>query len=149
MSTETGLSIEDIDDLERSKKRLKDPTLVKTTHQHPHISYVPMSSPSKLSYKEKLVCSNSKNASLSYTPGLENSKLYSEEENIFNSEDFIPLSSKEKLMLYKHWESTLIFKMFGKKIGYNYLLQKINFDVEIIWEYHTYGLRKWFLSDEM
>lgn len=49
----------------------------------------------------------------------------SEEINIFNSSDFIPLSKEDKLRLYLPWLNSLIIKVFRKWFGYKYLLERL------------------------
>lgn len=51
--------------------------------------------------------------------------LMAEEVNHYESDDFIPLSVEDKRRLYKHWEKSLIIKLFEKKIGYRFLLHKL------------------------
>lgn len=84
----------------------------------------------KVSYKQKLVRSNPQDISLSFSPTVSNFNMEYEEKNILNSKDFIPLSSEEKARLYKPWGTSLIIKVFGRKIGYMYLL----FKLQSIWK---------------
>lgn len=49
----------------------------------------------------------------------------SEEINIFNPSNFIPLSKEDKLRLYQPWLNSLIIKVFRKRFGYKYLLEQL------------------------
>lgn len=51
--------------------------------------------------------------------------LFPEETNIFKSSAFIPLSVEEKERLYKPWATSVIIKVLGIRVGYEYLLFKL------------------------
>lgn len=72
-----------------------------------------------------MVCQNSQDILVSFLLSSKYEHLISEEENIFDSEDFIPLFVKEKIRLYKAWEKALIIKVFGKKNRVHISLYKI------------------------
>lgn len=59
-------------------------------------------------------------------PPLRTSSILPEVDNIFDSDYFIPLIVEEKLRLYKPWAKALIIKVFGKHVGYKYLIQKLH-----------------------
>lgn len=80
----------------------------------------------KSTYKEKLVCSNTPSFSVNFSTPIETSSILPEVDNIFDSDDFIPLIVEEKLRLYKPWAKALIIKVFGKHVGYKYLIQKLH-----------------------
>lgn len=82
-----------------------------------------LSTPIPVSYKEKLVSSQSPSISVHFS--FSEDSFLPEDENIFNSEYFIPLSVDEKKRLYKPWEKSLIIKVFGRKVGYRYPLLKL------------------------
>lgn len=76
-------------------------------------------------YKAKLVNSES-NVILSIVYlGFEEINLYPEEDNIIGNEAFIPLPLLEKQRLYQPWEKSLLIKVFDRKVGYKYLLHKL------------------------
>nr|XP_016442293.1 PREDICTED: uncharacterized protein LOC107767720 [Nicotiana tabacum] len=49
-----------------------------------------------------------------------------ETENIFDSDNFIPITSEDKERIYKNWENVLIIKIFGRRVTYQFLQQKIH-----------------------
>lgn len=115
------LSIEETAALEHSKKTVKDDG-IEPSNSTTRPMEEDIFSPSKLTYKEKLVCHHPQTFYVSYLSPFSTKNVLPEDENIFNSKDFIPLSVEEKLWLHKPWENALIIKVFGRKIGYKYLL---------------------------
>ncbi|XP_019242607.1 PREDICTED: uncharacterized protein LOC109222745, partial [Nicotiana attenuata] len=49
-----------------------------------------------------------------------------ETENNFDSDNFIPITSEDKERIYKNWENALIIKIFGRRVTYQFLQQKIH-----------------------
>lgn len=86
--------------------------------------------PSKLSYKDKLVSSHPQNISVHFLPS--DDHIFPEEENIFNCEEFIPLSVEDKKRLYQPCVKVLIIKVFGRKVRYKYLPYKFFNYVELV-----------------
>ncbi|XP_019232367.1 PREDICTED: uncharacterized protein LOC109213071 [Nicotiana attenuata] len=55
------------------------------------------------------------------------SDIHEDETNNYpNSELFIPITSSDKKRIYKNWSSALIVKIFGRRIGYQFLQKKVH-----------------------
>lgn len=78
-----------------------------------------------LSYKEKLMPPNPTDIQVTITIGLDQYDNYYEEDNITPYEAFLPIDLEEKRRLYKPWEKSLILKVFGRRVGYLFLLMKL------------------------
>lgn len=100
MEKSTGLSAEEMDDLIRSTRKVKEASSaidqVQPMDEGSDVIEMEQAECGKLTYKEKLVCNNTPSFLQHLSPLLDPSMLISEEENSFNLDDFIPLSPKRK-----------------------------------------------------
>lgn len=121
------ISAEEQDSLERSTHKLKNTITTQASQMAEQIQDVQTSgSPAPFSYKDKLVRDLFMNFSTSISHSMRDIDLDPEIINTYNSPTFIPIDSEEKKRLYQPWVHALIIKLFGRKIGYKYLLSKLS-----------------------
>lgn len=83
-----------------------------------------------VSYKDKLLVINRKETSKHINQMFIHFDFNTKVDDPKDCSTFIPISAEDKQRIYKPWIHYLIIKVFGRKIGYRYLLYKW----QVIWK---------------